>query len=371
MDFEQYIKKMNSTLGQMEASGQYDISYTIFPPNIYMDDFEEIIRDELGIDGFHFWQPFKEFYKVASRFTFSWEYRHRTTYEYQTWGASNLTIISLIYEPEEQIGEEFNLYEGYRVFDYVAGEQYWLDGNYVAVHFVEGREEPDFYYYSCDTEMYHKMSIGFLEYMSLLLDCRGLYGWQDFFLLDENFPVKYDRANQFLADLELLFPDADSSKYRERLKLFKQNDNYNELRDRLATIGPVSPDNFVTFYSQVGNFGLEAVVPQENYQIAPETVSRLQQWLKAGKLPDGKPLNFIYLIVPSRTAAIRVQEQAKAEGLGSVYYVDNDDNLWRPYPYTEFPDSEDVASVESSYWFNPGTLASSSPDADVDDCINR
>jgi hypothetical protein len=371
MDFEQYIKKMNSTLGQMEASGQYDISYTIFPPEIYMDDFEEFIRDELGIEGFHFWQAFKEFYKVTFRFTFRWSYRHRTNYGHSKWGASNISIISLIYEPEEQIGEEFNLYEGYRVFDFVEGEEYWLDGNYVAVHFVEGREEPDFYYYSCDTEMYHKMSIGFLEYMSLLLACRGLYGWQYFFLLDENFPVEYDRANQFLADLELLFPDADSSKYRERLKLFKQNDNNNELGDRLATIGPVSPDNFVTFYSQMGNFGLEAVVPQENYQIAPETLSRLKQWLKAGKLPDGKPLNFIYLIVPSRTAAIRVQEQAKAEGLGSVYYVDNDDNLWSPYPYTDFPDSEDVASVESSYWFNPGTLASSSPDADVDDCINR
>jgi hypothetical protein len=214
------------------------------------------------------------------------------------------------------------------------------------------------------------MSIGFVEYMNLLLECRGLYTWQEFFLADENFPTNYDIANEFLADLELFFPDADSSKYRDRLKLFKQNDNYNKHGDRLATIGPVSPDRFVTFYSQMGNFGLEAVVPQENYQIPPETVSRLQQWLKAGKLPDGKPLNFIYLIVPSRTAAIRVREQAKVDGLGLVYYVDNDDNLWSPYLYailTKYPEPQAATLVESSYWFNAGAPISSSSNTDVDD----
>jgi len=66
--------------------------------------------------------------------------------------------------------------------------------------------------------MYHKMSIGFIEYMNLLLECRGLYMWQDFFLQDECFPFDRELANQFVADLELLFPDADSSKFREKLK---------------------------------------------------------------------------------------------------------------------------------------------------------
>ena len=146
--------------------------------------------------------------------------------------------------------------------------------------------------------------------------------------------------------------------------------NYNELGDKQATIPPLSRDNFVTFYSYMGNFGFKAVVPEANHQIEPETLTRLQRWLEAGQLPDGKPLNFICLIVPSRTAAIRVQEQAKAAGIRSVFYVDNDGILWRPYPYaslTESPDLQAAESVESSYWFNPGEPVVSPPDTDTDD----
>jgi hypothetical protein len=146
--------------------------------------------------------------------------------------------------------------------------------------------------------------------------------------------------------------------------------SYNELGDKRATIPPLSPDNFVTLYSHWGQFGFEAVVPEENYQIEPETLARLQQWLAAGQLPDGKTLTSISLIVPSRTAAIRVREQAKAAGMGPIYYVDNDGNLWRPYPYaslTESPDSQAATSVESSYWFNPDRPAASSSDADLND----
>jgi hypothetical protein len=169
---------MEATLEKMEASGQYDISYIIYPPMTDIEDFEEIIREEHGIDGFHVWLPLKEFYQVTMSVTFTWVYRHRTNECYFTSGVSNLSLISVIYEPEEQITGEFNLYKGYKIFDFVGGNKYVLDGNYVAVQFVEGREEPDFYYDSFDTEMYYKMSIDFGEYMNLLLKCRGLYMWQ-------------------------------------------------------------------------------------------------------------------------------------------------------------------------------------------------
>ncbi len=218
MDFEQYIKRMKTSLEDMEASQQYDISYTIYPPATEIEEFEETIREEHGIDWFRFWQPFKEFYQVTMGVTFRWSYRHLTNQRYITSGASNLNLLFVLYEPEEQITGEFNLYEGYRIFDFVGGDEYVLDGNYVAVLFVEGREEPDFYYYSFDTELYHKMSICFFEYMSLLLECRGLYMWQEFFVEDDRFPIDRELANLFLADLELLFPDADSSLFRERLK---------------------------------------------------------------------------------------------------------------------------------------------------------
>ncbi|WP_445246506.1 hypothetical protein [Microcoleus sp. OTE_8_concoct_300] len=44
------------------------------------------------------------------------------------------------------------------------------------------------------------MSIGFVEYMNLLLECRGLYMWQEFLVKDERFPFDRKLAELFLAD---------------------------------------------------------------------------------------------------------------------------------------------------------------------------
>ncbi|WP_445246507.1 hypothetical protein [Microcoleus sp. OTE_8_concoct_300] len=139
MDFEEYIKRMKATLEKMEASGPYDISYIIYPPMTDIEDFEEII-EEHGIDGFHLGLPLKEFYQLTMSVTFTWVYRHRTNECYFTGGVSNLSLISVIYEPEERITGEFNLYKGYRIFYFVRVNEYVLDGNYVAGLFVEGRE---------------------------------------------------------------------------------------------------------------------------------------------------------------------------------------------------------------------------------------
>jgi hypothetical protein len=45
-------------------------------------------------------------------FSFTWMYRGLTNENYLTTGSSNIQVIYEIYEPEEQIGEIFNLYEG-------------------------------------------------------------------------------------------------------------------------------------------------------------------------------------------------------------------------------------------------------------------
>lgn len=212
MNFEQYIDVFELIMQKMKTSQKYQMNYKFYPATKEIDEFEEIISEQHNLNGFCIWDIFKQFYQVTMGFSFTWMYQGITNPNYLTTGSSNIQVIYGIYEPEEQIGGNFNLYEGYRIFDLIEDE------NHVAVKFVEGKEEPDFYYYSFDTEIYYKMSVGFLEYISLLLECRGLYTWQEFFVEDERFPFDHELANQFVADLELLFPDADSSRFRIKLK---------------------------------------------------------------------------------------------------------------------------------------------------------
>ncbi|AFZ26461.1 hypothetical protein Cylst_4370 [Cylindrospermum stagnale PCC 7417] len=217
MNFEQYIQKMQLIFREMEVSEQYDLSYEISRPATDIGEFEEIIAEEHGIDGFHIWEPFKKFYQVTSGFTFRWRYLNSTNENYSTNGMANINLIFLIYEPEEQISGEFNLFAGYRILDFIGDEELEKD-NYVAVKFFDDRDEPDLYYYSIDTDSYYKMSIGFEEYMNLLLECRALYPWQELFISDKNFILDSNRIQQFLADIIFLFPDIDISKFCQNIK---------------------------------------------------------------------------------------------------------------------------------------------------------
>ena len=82
---------------------------------------------------------------------------------------------------------------------------------------VRAREEPRLYYYALKTKSYYKMSITFDEYLELLSQTMGLYYWQEFFIDDSNFRLKLNRAEQFLKDLELLFPEVDRTIFESQL----------------------------------------------------------------------------------------------------------------------------------------------------------
>ena len=122
----------------------------------------------------------------------------------------NRTIYSV---DDEWVEQPFKLYGEYRIFDRITMQ----NDNHVAVKFSFDREAPNFYYYSFETKSYYRMSIVFDEYLELLLQTRGLRPWQEFFIDDSNFQLDLARAEQFIKDLELLFPEVDKTIFESQL----------------------------------------------------------------------------------------------------------------------------------------------------------
>lgn len=211
MNFEQYVSNLKSKIEKMEASQEYELKYEIYPPAIAEDlqEMEDEILAEEGMEGFQIWHPLRQFYQVANGFKLSWQYLGNPEKNRITAGTARIALIYAIYDPEDEMGQPFNLlYRNYRLFDWIGVE------SHVSLKFYPGKPEPELYYYTKDTDSYHLMSVNFIEYMDLLLQTMGLYPWQEFFIADNEFTLEKNKADKFIADLEILFPDADIAKFR-------------------------------------------------------------------------------------------------------------------------------------------------------------
>ena len=245
MNYQNYVEQLSKNLLKFQASGQY------YPVNIDIGSsqtIEEILRDleecinpsykkiaDLqvfegeGTQDFQIWEPFQEFYQAAAWIDFDWRYIGHSDLTDPPCGASDIyTILSLyapfeFYIPEENrmidvldnemLNQPFKLSDEYRTFDRIG-----LDNDtHVAVKFLSNQEEPRLYYYTLKTKSYYKMSISFDEYLELLLQTRGVYSWQKFFIDDSNFRLDLARAEQVIKDLELLFPEVDRTIFESQL----------------------------------------------------------------------------------------------------------------------------------------------------------
>jgi hypothetical protein len=235
MNYQKYIEQLKTQLLKLQTSPQYDLVHCDIgrPQTIeeILEDTEEYISIEYEeMEDFKVWEPFKNFYQYASWLNFGWIYLGQHSNSFQNpCGASNIYSIvgvydlSEIYIPEEnrtiyvpqkkRFNQPFKLYDKYRIFDRIAIE----NETHVAVKFLKNQEEPIFYYYTRKTNSYYKMSIGFDEYLELLLQTRGLGPWQEFFIEDSNFRIELVYAEQFIEDLELLFPEVDRTIFENQL----------------------------------------------------------------------------------------------------------------------------------------------------------
>ena len=236
MNYHKYIEQLKKQLLNIQASPQYylfncDISRPYAREEI-LEDIEEFMSIEYrGMEDFKVWESFKEFYLAAGWINFGWVYLGQHSNPFQNpCGASNIYTLVDLYDPdeiympeenrtidifiEEKMNQQpFKLYNEYRIFDRIASE----NETHVAIKFLRNQEAPIFYYYILETKSYYKMSIGFDEYLKLLLQTRGLAPWQEFFIDDINYRFDLAYGEQFLKDLELLFPEVDRTIFENQL----------------------------------------------------------------------------------------------------------------------------------------------------------
>ncbi|HEX8475982.1 MAG TPA: hypothetical protein VF666_18430 [Pyrinomonadaceae bacterium] len=211
MDFNQYVAQMKAEVTSIEASQKFWIQHEFYPA-VASRDIEEMeadIREEEGMQGFRVANPIRDFYQSANGFRFSWKYLKHTDSERVTVANTHISLLSEIYEPEDEEGKSRKLlYENRRLFDRNGPE------NHVYMKFDEGQDEPRLYYFHAASERYHLLSLDFVGYMERLREARAMSPWQQFFIDDKDFKIDEQRAEQFFQDLALLFPDADASKFR-------------------------------------------------------------------------------------------------------------------------------------------------------------
>lgn len=210
MNFSKYVADLKKKIAAIESSPQFK-SRSEFPDPIVsgnIDEMEAEIAGEEGMGGFALPRPVKEFYRESDGFQFSWQFTGRPDESRVTTGVAAVSRLYEIYDPDEHLGRPHAwLYEGYRLFDW-AGED-----EQVYMKFSKGGNDPALFYFTEGTKSYHPMSLDFTAYMGLLADVRGLYPWRKFFVEDKRVRVDAKRAERFVEDLRLLFPDADPTPF--------------------------------------------------------------------------------------------------------------------------------------------------------------
>jgi hypothetical protein len=235
MNYQKYVEQLKAQLLAVQASPQYELIYSDIGRPLtleeILDDIEEFISTEYeGMEDFKVWEPFKEFYQATAWIKFVWIHLGQIPNPFKNrFSSADIYPILEIYDPEaiysaeenrmvyipenERLNQPSKIYDEYRMFDRILLDSY----SHVAVKFFRNQEAPKFYYYTLETKSYYKMSIGFEEYLDLLLQTRGLRYWQEFFIDDSNFRINLNRGKRFIETLEILFPELDRTIFESQL----------------------------------------------------------------------------------------------------------------------------------------------------------
>lgn len=107
---------------------------------------------------------------------------------------------------------------------------------------------------------------------------------------------------------------------------------YNSLGDRRVFLPDTAIRNeFVTEYDPKSEAGYKLFLVNHDWTIDEELFAQMASWLKAGKLPDGKPLKKLHILPSDRESALFIYERAKAIGIEGVYYLSNGALMWNPF----------------------------------------
>ena len=93
--------------------------------------------------------------------------------------------------------------------------------------------------------------------------------------------------------------------------------------------------------------GYKAVVVYPDGSVNDELVSEMQSWISAGQLPNGKPLEDLSLILPTRESCLQVVDRAKSIGVFQVLYSNDEGKLFNPFPLGMWRDGDGVLRVDN------------------------
>src|SRR5262245_39968094 len=135
-----------------------------------------------------------EFYRLHNGFVLSW---HSVNRDRPTFGSIDLVDAGLLTTNLRHAPDDF------LPFDSLS------DDNLVAIRLVDRRIS--LFYHDAKSDKHYPLEIDLGEYFRMMDESRGLSPWQQL-STGGGFRMKKGRREEFFADLNLLFPDADFEK---------------------------------------------------------------------------------------------------------------------------------------------------------------
>jgi len=211
MNVKTYVTTLQAQVDDMRQSGRYDdVTFEIYNsmPEGSIEEMENDVAEQEGIPDFRVPDRIKAFYRVANGFKLGWVYVEDTVAGRQPVGTADIASLPELYVPLDEAERPIHYDDGYRTFDNMDVDEQ------VVLKFHRSVDEPEFYYHLPKLGAYYRLALDFSTYLDLLLQTKGLYPWQHFFIDDPAFRRDEWAERAFFEILPRLFPDADIARFQ-------------------------------------------------------------------------------------------------------------------------------------------------------------
>ncbi len=206
------LAAFNASIDCMRYTPPYNVrAWYPYPPkpDEAIGRLEEYVAGHQGGPSFRVPPLMRPFYRVSGGWLLDWVCESPSPVDGRPpTGYSRLSSLTQICLPTDEDEQEVPLYEGYHRLDEAGG------GQEVALQFHRGVDEPALYLHDVPSDLYHPLALDVPAYIDLLLQCRALQPWQQFFITTPGFRVADETARAFFDSLARLFPDADPAPFR-------------------------------------------------------------------------------------------------------------------------------------------------------------
>jgi hypothetical protein len=108
--------------------------------------------------------------------------------------------------------------------------------------------------------------------------------------------------------------------------------DFNAQGDQVIVTGNAKPLPPLTLYNPYLKLGLKAVLVLPDGELEASAWDEAKAWIQAHALPDGTPLDTLWVVVPLREHAIALHSRAVEAGFKATVYPDPRGRFWDPCP---------------------------------------